>query len=181
MSVSQKTTGVHAYRLMVYRRALHPELFAFETRRVDRHGEYEAESWLCAGGHVIRFNFAGEVLTETVVDTGDHLPEHGLVHALPCLGEKEYQLEPDDDRIMYFTTVQTETLPENLYKATLQELIESADETGAVSHAWSDTAGDNLSMIEMQKYKREFHVQGYHLHGGTGSVLRTLSIFETLA
>ena len=28
-----------------------------------------------------------------MLESGDHLPETGLVHALPCIGEKDYELE----------------------------------------------------------------------------------------
>jgi hypothetical protein len=163
---------------MIYRRALHPELFDLQARRMDRHGEYEVESWVTPAGHVVRFQLANQTLTETVIENGDHLPEMGLIHALPCLGEKDYELEPEG-RIGYVTTIQTETLTDNLYMATLREMQDFARETGALSHEWQDTASvPCLSVLDTQKYKREFHVQSYHLHGNSGLVLRTQSIFE---
>ncbi len=180
MSVSHKSSNLQVLRLMVYRRPLHPELFDLQARRVDRHGDYEVESWLTAGGHVVRFQLDGQLLSECVIDGGDHLPETGLVHALPCVGEKDYELEPEG-RIGYVTTIQTETLTDNLYQATFREMQDFARETGSLSHEWSDNGGTPcLSVLDSQKYKREFHIQSYHLLGSSGLVLRTQSIFEMI-
>ncbi|MEE9403516.1 MAG: DUF2617 family protein [Algisphaera sp.] len=177
MSVIPKTLETPAFRMMLYRRALHPELFELSSRRGDRHGEYEVESWISPAGHVVRFSVDGQQLTETVVDSGDHLPETGLAHALPCLGEKEFELEPEG-RLGYCITLQTETLTENLYQSTLREMDVFAREVGALSHRWETAAGANLSLVDAQKYKREYHIQSYHLIAVNGTVLRTQSIFE---
>jgi len=180
MSVSHKSSNTQIFRLMVYRRALHPELFELQTRRVQAHGEYEAETWVMPAGHVIRFQVDGQVLSETVIEGGDHLPETGLVYALPCLGEKDYEMEPSG-RIGYVTTIQTESLTDNLYAATYREMLDFADETESLCHEWIDEEGNaNLSLLDAQKYKREFHLQSYHLLGPTGTILRTQSIFEVL-
>lgn len=182
MSVSaSKSLNVQALRLMVYSRALHPELFDLQARRTDRHGEYEVEMWATPGGHAVRFQFAGQTMTETVIERGDHLPETGLVHALPCLGEKDYEM-PTPGKIGFVTTIQTETLSDNLYNATLREMQDFARETGAISHLWTDEQGvPCLTILDAQKYRREFHIQSYHLYGNSGVVLRTQSIFECRA
>ena len=178
MSISHKPAGVQVARLMVYRRPLHPELFNLHGRRIDRHGDYEVESWLSHAGHVVRFQIDDEVVTETVIENADHLPETGLLHALPCLGEKEFEMEPDG-RIGYVTTIQTEALTDNLYTSTLDEISEFARETGSLCEQWTDPMGSlGLSVLDTQKYKSEFHIQSYHLLGSSGIVLRTQSIFE---
>ena len=178
MSIGHKSPNTQVLRMMIYRRALHPELFDLQARRTDRHGDYEVENWVAPSGHIVRFQHAGQVLTEAVLDSSDHLPETGLVHALPCLGEKDYEMEPDG-RLGYVTTIQTETLTDNLYLATLREMQDFARETGSLSYEWPDGAGVQcLSVLDVQKYKREFHIQSYHLLGATGLVLRTQSIFE---
>lgn len=138
------------------------------------------ESWITAAGHVVRFQVHGQCMTEAVIENGDHLPEHGLVHALPCLGEKDFELEPDA-QIGYVTTVQSESLTDNLYMSTLREMRDFVAESGALAHEWKDSEGGiNLSVLDVQKYKREFHLQSYHLIGSAGAVLRTQSIFEVL-
>ncbi len=179
MSLSHKSSNTQLFRMMMYGRALHPELFEVQSRRVQKHGEYEAETWIIPGGHVVRFQARGQTLTETVLDQGDHLPETGLIHALPCLGEKDYEMDPEDGPVGYVTTIQTETLTDNLYLATFREMRDFAQETSAISHEWKDVEGNLcMSMIDAQKYKDEYHIQSYHLLGNTGLVLRTQSIFE---
>ncbi len=180
MSISHKSSNTQLFRLMIYHRALHPELFELQGRRCHRHGDYEVEVWITAAGHVARFQVGGQYLTEAVLENGDHLPEHGLVHALPCLGEKDFELEPQG-RIGYVTTVQTESLTDNLYGATLRELRDFAQESNGLIYEWKDGEGNPcLSLLDVQKYKKEFHLQSYHLIGSTGLVLRTQSIFEVV-
>ena len=179
-SVGHKSFNAQLFRLMVYQRALHPELLKLQGRWLYRHGDYEAECWITPSGHAVRFQVDKNTLTEVVIEKGDHLPELGLVHALPCLGEKDYQLD-DNSHIGYVTTVQTESLSENLYRATYLEMKDYADKSNALTHGWqSDDGTSNLSILDIQKFKREFHVQSYHLIGSSSMVLRTQSIFEAL-
>lgn len=179
MSISSKSSIAQIPRLMLYRRALHPELFDLKQRRTNRYGSYEIEAWLVRSGHVLRLSHMGRVLTEAVLDasTSEVLPESGLVHALPCLGEKEFEM-PKAGRIGYCTSLQTENLADNLYQTTYDEMLDFAQESDAISHVWESEAGRCLSMLEVQQYRREFHLQSYHLNPVNGSVLRTQSIFE---
>ncbi len=179
MSVSHKSSNTQMFRLIAYRRALHPELFTLQARRMHRQPEYEVEQWLLESGHVVRFQLQGLCITETVIENGDHLPEHGLIYAMPCLGEKDYEFDDQEGPIGYVTTLQTELLGENLYHATLREMLDFAEETGALVKHWTDARGAaNLSVLDSQRYNKEFHLQSYHLIGSAGLVLRTQSIFE---
>jgi hypothetical protein len=180
MSIGHKSAHTQIFRLMLYRRALHPELFNLQDRRCYKHGDYEVELWIAPAGHVARFTAHRHCLTEAVIENGDHLPETGLIHALPCLGEKDYQLNADGP-LGYVTTVQTESLTENLYMATYREMQDFAAESKAVFHTWKEQDGSaSLSLVDIQKYRKQFHLQAYHLVGTTGLVLRTQSIFEIL-
>ena len=181
MSLSQKTPNTQMSRLMLYRRPLHPELFELEERRTDRHGDYEIESWIAAAGHVVRFQLEEASLVEVVSFQCDHLPEAGLVHALPAFGEKDYELNKPESKIGYVTTLQTESLTDNLYQSTLREMQDFARETGALAHEWTDEDGSRcLSVLDGQKYRNEYHFQGYHMIASGGFVLRTQSIFEVM-
>jgi len=157
MTINSKTPLTQIPKLMLYRRPLHPELFSFKSRRVDRHGDYEVESWLVDGGHVVRFVLDGQSLVEAVLE--------------------EYEYD-GDGKLNYFTTLQTESLTENLYLATYREMKDFARETGGLNHEVQTPSGPNLVVLDCQKYKKEFHVQGYHLTAHNGNVLRTQSVFE---
>jgi len=178
MSVSHKSSTAQIFHLMVYRRALHPELIDLRGRRCHEHGEYEVETWIAPAAHVVRFRVGSDAITEAVLESGDNLPETGLIHALPCMGEKDYELD-STGRIGYFATVQVESLSDNLYMATYREMVDFAEETEALSHQWEiDDNRPSMSLLDAQKYKKEFHLQSYHLLGSNCTVLRTQSIFE---
>ena len=178
MSVSSNSQQVQTLRMMLYRRPLHPELFKFDARRSISHGDYEVEQWLLSGGHVIRFQIGNQSFTEVVSGDTNHLPDTGLIHALQAYGERDYDM-PAEGRCKFFTTIQTEQLAENLFKATYREMSDFARETGSLSVAYQDHDGSPcLSILDAQKYKREYHTQSFHLMAGNGLVLRTQSIFE---
>lgn len=178
MSLSNKSPSTQIFRMLVYQRALHPELFRIQDRRTFQHGDYELESWIMAGGHALRFQTGGHCVTEIVTDQDIALPERGLLQSLPCIGEKEHE-EQVNERLGFVTAVQTENLSDNLYAATFAEMRDFAGETGAMTHFWADEdGGSNLSILDIQRFKREIHAQSYHLIASGGFVLRTQSIFE---
>lgn len=180
MSVQHKTPSVQTYRLLLYQRALHPELFSIQERRTVRQSDYELEAWLLPGAHILRFQTSGGCLTEAVIDQDQQMPQRGLVQALPCLGEKEVD-ETVDQKIRFVSSLQTELLSDNLFAATLNEMKDFANETEAMRFAWTDAdGGQNLSVVDLQRYKKEIHAQTYHLIGSAGFVLRTQTIFELI-
>lgn len=180
MSAPNKSTSAPVFRLMLYQRALHPELFRIQGRRILRSTDYELEAWIMPGGHALRFQSAGHCGTEIVTEQDVTLPDRGLLQSLPCIGEKEHE-QPVDDLINFVTAVQTENLSENLYTATYNEMRDFAAESQAMTHAWADDDGGlNLSILDVQRYRGEVHAQAYHLLAPGGFVLRTQSIFELM-
>lgn len=179
MSGSTKQVTVQNHHLLLYRRPLHPELFPPKVRKSFEYGQYEFEAWLLSSCHVMRFRHKHFTACELVVDQGDGLPIEGAVTSLPCAGEHEFEHEFSAEKVVYMTSVQTETLAENLYEATFDELIEHAEETKALTYRWADAeGGQNLSMLDIQRLAKEVHAQSYHMTAATGLVLRTQTIFE---
>ena len=77
------------------------------------------------------------------------------------------------------TSMQTETLSDHLYLSTYKEMIEHARESDAIMSAWTDDNGrPNLSLLDVQRYRTEVHLQGYHLRSDCGLILRTQSLFQ---
>ena len=178
MSLASKTTTLAAYNMLIYRSALHPEFFRIEGRRRIEHGEYEFEIWVFRGGHALRFERGDLCVTELVTDQVDHLPERGLVASMPCAGEKDHEAE-FSDRIGYMTSMQTEILSDHLYLSTYNEMIEHGREWDPLMSVWSDEPGKpNLSLVDMQRYRDQVHIQAYHHRSDCGLVLRTQSIFQ---
>lgn len=178
MNASTKYANLQAYRLVLYRRALHPEFFPVKGRRLVSYGDYDFEAWVMPGAHLMRFQYDGSCATEVVTGQEDGLPERGLVAAAPCAGEKDHE-HAFTDKLTYLSTVQTETLPENLYNSTYKELTDFAAEREALTHYWNDPEGGKCaSIVDVQRFRREIHAQAYHLLCQGGIVLRSQSIFE---
>ncbi len=179
MNASTKAANLlQAYRLVLYRRALHPELFKVRNRIVIHHGDYEFEGWVMPGGHVLRFQLGEQCASELVTEQETGLPERGVVAAFPCAGERDHEQEVGE-RIKYVGTVQTETLSENLFNATYTELLEFAKEQDAAAVLWNDAEGGKcLSFVDVQRFRQELHAQCYHLVATGGLVIRTQTIFE---
>jgi hypothetical protein len=178
MSVTSKTSSLQSYNMAIYRNALHPEFFGIDGRRRIEHGDYEFEAWNFRGGHVLRFEFGGVCISELVTDQPDRLPERGLVTALPCAGERDHEAE-FAERVIYMTSMQTETLSDHLYLGTYNELHEHGIECEGLLTEWNDDLGrPNLSLVDMQRFNKEVHVQGYHLRSDCMLVLRTQTIFQ---
>jgi hypothetical protein len=174
---AQVSVGVH--NLVLYRRALHPELLPVKARRALSHGYYELEAWLMPSGHAVRFQHRGLILTELVTDREGGLPTTGVVTTFPCQGEKDHEHAFKDSGVNYITSMQTENLSENLYRATYQEMQALAEEVDGLLVQWTGPdGGRNLSMLDIQRASKECHCQSFHLIAATGLVLRTQTIFE---
>jgi len=179
MNLHTRPNSLQTYQLLLYRKPLHPDLFALKARKTLAHGHYELEAWVAPGTHVMRFRFDGFNASELVTDQEGGLPVEGAVTGFPCQGEHEYDHKFQNERINYMTTVQTETLGENLYCATYDEMVDFSKETGALIHRWADVDGGKcLSMLDVQRLAKEVHAQAYHLLAHEGLVLRTQTIFE---
>lgn len=179
MNLQNKTTCLQTYQLFLYRRALHPDLFDLKARRALDHGQYHVEAWVTPGGHVMRFKYDGFCASELLTDRDGPVPVDGAVTGFPCAGEHEFEHKFTAERMNYMTSVQTETLSENLYNATYDEMVDFAKETGALIHKWNDIGGGrNLSMLDIQRLAKEVHAQAYHLQAHGGVVVRTQTIFE---
>lgn len=172
-----KFTPVQPYQVLLYNRALHPELFQLKGRRVCKRNEYELEAWVMQGQHALRFGHRNCCACELLTDA-DKSPASGVVSAFLCAGERDFEHRFARDGVTYMTSVQTETLSDNLFLATHAELSDLARDNGALCHKWIESTGPCLSIIDVQQYNREIHVQCYHMLSNGGLVVRTQTLFE---
>jgi hypothetical protein len=164
--------------MVLFRGAIHPEFFSITGRQRIEHAGYELEAWIYRGGHVLRFEFDKTIVTEIVSEQAEKLPERGIVATFPCAGEKDHECD-FTPRITYMTSMQTETLSDHLYLGTYNELVEHGRMSEGLLTVWNDEAGrHNLSLIDMQRFSDQVHVQTYHCRSDCGLVLRTQSIFQ---
>lgn len=181
---SGKTSSLQAYTMLVYRKPLHPEFFGIEGRRRIDGPDFEFESWIFPGGQVARFQTGNVTVCEVVTDEVQNLPEKGLAANLPCAGERDYE-STFGDTVTYMTTMQTETLSDHLYESTYREMLDHARSSNSlvyIPQSGNGSQGGNgrpeVSIVDIQRYREEVHVQGYHLRGDCGLVLRTQSLFR---
>jgi hypothetical protein len=164
--------------MLLYRTAIHPEFFPISGRHRINHNGYDFEAWIFRGGHVFRFQWEGGCAAEVVTDAFEKLPGKGLVTTLPCAGEKDHEAEIND-RIVFMTSIQTETLSDHLYNSTYHELLEHGRMCEGLLSVWTDEHGKhNLSMIDTQRFSDQVHVQAYNCRSDCSLVLRTQSIFQ---
>ena len=177
-AANSKASSLQNYHMLAFRKALHPEFFGIESRNRVEHADYETEAWIFRGGHSLRFQLNGFCMTEVVVEHIDQIPDRGLIAALPCAGERDFE-EKIVDNIVYMTTMQTETLSDHLYLGTYKEMMAHARENNSLFAAWTDGSGKaNLSLIDVQHFRTEVHIQGFHLRADCGLVLRTQSMVQ---
>jgi hypothetical protein len=176
---SSKGNTVQAYTMLVYRKALHPEFFGIQGRRRIETEDFEFESWIFDGGQVSRFQHEGVCVCEVVTDRFESLPERGLVANIMCTGERDYE-DTFGENVRYMTAMQSETLSDHLYLSTYREMLEHARESkNSLLVLPSDSdARPTLSVVDIQRYRTEIHVQGFHLRGQSNLVLRTQSMFR---
>lgn len=170
--------NLQAYRLILYKRALHPELFKVKGRRTINHNGYEFEGWIMPGSHLMRFQYADECAVELITDMEDGIPDRGILTALPCAGERDHD-HAFGTKIKYCTTVQTEQLPESLYRATYQELTQFGRDSKGMIHTWNDEEGGQCaSILVVERIRKEINAEAYHLMASGGIVLRSQTLFE---
>jgi hypothetical protein len=180
--INPPTRGINllqTYQVMLFNRALHPELFQLKARSVIQGDGYELESWVMPGRHLLRFTVGDHCLCELVTESDQGIPDSGVIAAFFCAGERDFDRDFKRLGMNYMTTVQTEQLNDNIYISTIDEMRGFKDEPDALIHEWDDDFGPCLSVLAIQRYNREIHAQAYHCIGNGRIVLRTQTIFET--
>jgi hypothetical protein len=184
MSTRTKQRKQFALNLLLYSRPLHPELFRCHRTELAQRRTYEAQIHLVDGGHVVEFD-AGDVhLTEIMYngpESGNGMPQRGLIEELPCRGER-YHETVIDDRVRYMLSTQEEQLPSPLYESTRQEIVEYAQMRELM---WTDVpAGDErgrfLGVLDIERRANELLVQSFHLFDEFGIVVKTQGIIEVM-
>ena len=148
------------------------------SRTVESVGSgFGLELGLMRGGHVLRFATGQTSLTEVVTARTDILVAEPLA-SCACASDDEAEYRTPDGRVSWMTSVQTEQLPAHLYPETVNEMDEVIAGGSAMVHRWADEDSDGLSLLDVQRYPHEVHVQAYHLSAAGGIVVRTQSLFE---
>jgi hypothetical protein len=164
--------------VFVYQRPLHPELFQIRASQIVRGAGYEVEIWVMDGAHAVHFRTKRTCVCELLIaDEIEALPVNDLVLSFLAAGERDVEHRFADENLRYMQNLQTESLNPQVYRGTLEDLLEYVGSVDAVSHSWSDDAGRCLSLVDAQIYPSDqVHIQTYHLFAESGLVIRTVSL-----
>lgn len=178
MNLTKSQSLLQSYQVVLYGRALHPELFPLKGRRVLQHAGYELEAWVMPGAHMLRFEHKSMCACELVTEHERTVPTQGIITSFLCAAERDFEHAFPSHGVKYMTTVQTETLAENLFQSEYEEIRDLVRERQALAHTWEDEVGRCMSVVDIEKRLKEVHVGSYHFIASLGLVLRTQTIFE---
>lgn len=167
--------------LLLYGKALHPELFKILGSEQVARRAYEADIWLVDGGHVIMFTAGKNTLSEVIVTGNAPLADRGLIQTIPCRGEKYHEMT-NGGNIRYMISTQEEQLTQTLYDATKHEIHSYATKRELMMAELPATtdAGATLSVLDIERRSHELLVQSFHLFDENQMVIKTQAIFEVI-
>ncbi|MFK7760441.1 MAG: DUF2617 family protein [Phycisphaerales bacterium] len=178
MAITHTSTRIQSYQTLLYARSVQNEIFQASDSSTIIQDYYTLSLAITPGAHACTFTSVDGCATELVTDYTLGNSEIGLVESLLCSAEKDFEHQIPRTKINYITAAQTEQITPHIYNDTLDELDQLAREQDALAHRWKDHTGSCLSMLDVQKYADQVHIQGYHLIAQESLVLRTQSIFE---
>ena len=180
MELGQTLQRVADLKFVLYRRALHPELFHIHQSQHLERPSYQADIWVMGLSHLVTVQSAGRCVTEATTDDVEVLPQNGLVTSFQFRGERDH-LESFDDGMRYILSTQVERMNQNLFHASHRDLIRYASTRGILVtfEDWIDR--DNLvpfTFVDYEARDRELHVQAFHAFPADYTLVKTQSIVE---
>lgn len=189
--------GGVGHHVLLYDRALHPELLAARlsarSRRTVQMARYSGEAWALPGQHMVRFgprSAARGVIASKVLGGGgggvcacelltnrERSPESGVVAAFAATGEREYEQTLARLGIRYMCSVLSETLGDGVFRGVVGEFEALAREPD-VACARSEDGG--ISVVRLLACPGELRVEAYHAMASGRGVVRSQSIFELM-
>lgn len=165
--------------LLLYQRALPPELFHILSAQNFSRRAYDADVWLVEGGHVVTYNAGENTLVELIAFRSEPPTDRGLIQAIPCRGERYHEMTAPGG-IRYMISTQEEQLTSTLYEATKHEIATYAQrrELMIADTPGTSDVGGILSVLDIECRSHELLVQSFHLFDENCMVIKTQSILE---
>jgi len=167
--------------LLLYQKALHPELFKILASEQVSRRAYEADIWLVEGGHVVTLTADKNTFAEVIVTNHEPLTDRGLLQSIPCRGEKYHEMTAGGN-IRYMISTQEEQLMQTLYDATKHEIQSYAGKRELMTAETPATqeTGATFSVLDIERRSHELLVQSFHLFDETQMVIKTQAIIEVI-
>ena len=164
---------------MLFDRPIHPELFRSHRSETTVRRAYEATVHIIDGGHLIEFKCGDKHLVEVCANLTSPMPERGQIEHLVCRGERYHECEPHNN-LRYMMSTQEEQLPENIYAATREEILDYAQKRELM---WTTVPGTDdktafTGVLDVERRAGELLVQSFHLFDDLRTVVKTQGLIE---
>ncbi|MEW6249450.1 MAG: DUF2617 family protein [Planctomycetota bacterium] len=165
--------------LVLFDRALHPELFQHFANYMVEQGRYRADIWIVGLSHVVTVTTAGKTLTELLARDSEVLPTRGVLTRFRLKGERDLERRTPGGW-NYLVSTQVETMDEALYKSVHNDLLRHTEKRGWFQSydGWTDSDLVPFSYIDHEARDREFHVHAFHAYPHERTLVKTQSIIE---
>jgi hypothetical protein len=163
----------------LYGRALHPELFEIRASRAIDRGTYAAQVAITTAGHLVTWRKDGLTLTELATSLSQPLPQKRRLLSHRIAGERSDRMECRGGAC-YQTCFQLESVPEEVFWAFQQELVEAGAKRGLLHRFESGgrVALGALSWIDIETRPRSLIVQAFHTFPDDMAIVKSQSVFE---
>lgn len=162
----------------LYGRPLHPELFDILTvRKLEREG-YELRIWITRTGHVITFENEDVLLTE-VADIEQSLSEQRRFLSYRLRGEHAGKFQCCNN-IVYQTSFQVETLPEEIFLHVHDEILADGAKRGILHNFQPNhrLAIAPLGYVVVEPRHSCLHVATFHTFPEENTIVKSQTLIE---
>lgn len=170
---------VKTLRFVIYRRVLHPELFAIVASRQLVGPGYSLLIRLIPSGHAVSWKLGNMGLEEVLGDAHMELPETGRLIHKNVEGERIccFDLTPT---LRYHCCVQREQLPPEQFAHLHEELVAEGLGQGLLFHyqPLHRLSLAPLSLIKSQPVRKGLSVSCFHTFPEEWTVIKTQSLLE---
>jgi hypothetical protein len=163
----------------LYGRALHPELFkVYQTRTFERNG-YRAKVDITSAGHVVTWQYMGQILTEVAAAANHPLPKTRelMSHRLRSIHRDRVDFRGVTN---YKVLFQLEHTSLDIFWACQQELSKDEHHEGLVHlfDASGRVALGAVSYVHVTARNRSLLVRAFHTFPDDCAIVKSESLFE---
>ncbi|MBI2804231.1 MAG: DUF2617 family protein [Planctomycetes bacterium] len=162
----------------LYGRPLHPELFDIMTVRRFERDAYELRIWITRTGHVITFENEDVLLTE-VADADQPISDKRRFLRYPMRGEHSGKFQCVNG-ILYQTSFQVETLPEEIFHHVHEEILADGNKRGILHNFQPNhrLAIAPLGYIVAETRPNRLHLSTFHTFPEENTIIKSQTLIE---
>ncbi|MBS0198716.1 MAG: hypothetical protein JSR77_18365 [Planctomycetes bacterium] len=166
------------YRVALFKQAVGLGSVSPGSRRFISRPKYTLEAALSEGSHTLTFRSGLHVITELVLPNSAPLPPGKKLGGGVCQLGHDVESHAEDGTCRHLGSLSSEQLDTHAFWAAFGEIADLALEHDAFVMRWGDGIARSMSVLDVQSFMNEVHVQGYHFDASCHLIIRSQSIFE---